>query len=146
MSPSTANAGSHIAPKLLLGAGGAVAVAFVCARLSHVAATVHLLDYLHWTIAALAAAALAWLGVRDSKTHDRAARRWFAWGFTFTLLGQLLFDVQEITHPGPRFPIFPMRCSSASAHVAFWAWRPTFCAPTRPSPAGPSHSTSRRSR
>ncbi len=101
MPPSTANAGSHIAPKLLLGAGGLVAAAFVCARLSHVAATVRLLDYLHWTIAALAAAAAAWLGVRGTKTHDRAARRWFAWGFTFTLLGQLLFDMQEITHWTP---------------------------------------------
>jgi signal transduction histidine kinase/CheY-like chemotaxis protein len=84
--------------KLLLGAGIAVLGAFAAGRLSSDALTVHLLDYLHWTISCAAAAALGWLGVYSADQRDRAARRWFAYGLTFTLLAQLLFDVQEITH------------------------------------------------
>ena len=83
---------------LLLGAGIAVLGAFTAARLSSDPLTVHLLDYLHWTIAAVASAALGWLGVYSAGHRDRAARRWFAYGLTFTLLAQLLFDVQEISH------------------------------------------------
>ncbi len=83
---------------LLLGAGIAVLGAFVAARLSSDPLTVHLLDYLHWTIAAAASAALGWLGVYSAGHRDRATRRWFAYGLTFTLLAQLLFDVQEISH------------------------------------------------
>ena len=88
-------------PQLLLGASIGVVGAFVAARLSSDELTVHLLDYLHWTIAAIAAAALAWLGVLSADHQDRGARRWFAYGLTFTLLAQLLFDVQEITHWTP---------------------------------------------
>jgi signal transduction histidine kinase/CheY-like chemotaxis protein len=71
--------------------------AFVAARLSGNPAVVQLLDYLHWTVSATAAAALAWLGARCATGHDRAPRRWFAYGLTSNLLGQLLWDVQGIT-------------------------------------------------
>src|ERR1700722_11270696 len=84
--------------KLLLGAGIAVLGAFAAGRLSSDPLTVHLLDYLHWTISCAAAAALGWLGVHGADQRDRPARRWFAYGLTFTLLAQLLFDVQEICH------------------------------------------------
>ena len=84
--------------KLLLGAGIAVLGAFAAARLCSDPLTVHLLDYLHWTISCAAAAALGWLGVHGADQRDRPARRWFAYGLTFTLLAQLLFDVQEISH------------------------------------------------
>jgi len=86
---------------VLLPATIVVAGAFVAARLSGNPAVVNLLDYLHWTVAAIAAAMLAWLGVRSADEHDLAPRRWFAYGLTSTLLGQLLFDMQEITHWTP---------------------------------------------
>ena len=92
---------SRIALKVLLPASIGVGGAFIAARLSSNPAIVPLLDYLHWTISAIAAAALGWLGVRFADEHDRAPRRWFACGLTFTLLGQLLFDMQEITHWRP---------------------------------------------
>jgi len=92
---------SRIALKVLLPASMVVGAAFVAARLSGNPAVVNLLDCLHWTVAAIAAATLAWLGVRSADAHDRAPRRWFAYGLTSTLLAQLLFDVQQITHWTP---------------------------------------------
>jgi signal transduction histidine kinase/CheY-like chemotaxis protein len=92
---------SRIALKVLLPASMVVGGAFVTARLSSNPAVVSLLDYLHWTVAAIAAATLAWFGVRSADEHDRAPRRWFAYGLTSTLLAQLLFDMQEITHWTP---------------------------------------------
>jgi two-component system, sensor histidine kinase and response regulator len=89
---------SRIALKVLLPASMIVGGAFVAARLSGNPAVANLLDCLHWTVAAIAAATLAWLGVRSADEHDRAPRRWFAYGLTFTLLAQLLFDMQQITH------------------------------------------------
>jgi signal transduction histidine kinase/DNA-binding response OmpR family regulator len=86
---------------VLLGASIVVASAFAAARLSRDAAVVHLLDYLHWTVSYAAAAGLAWLGFRSADAGDRAARRWFAYGIGISLAGQLLFDVQEITHWTP---------------------------------------------
>jgi signal transduction histidine kinase/DNA-binding response OmpR family regulator len=92
---------SRIALKLLLPASICVGGAFLAARLGSNPAVVERLDYLHWTISAFAAAALAWLGVRSADELDRTPRRWFACGLTSTLLGQLLFDMQGITHWTP---------------------------------------------
>jgi signal transduction histidine kinase/CheY-like chemotaxis protein len=93
--------GSHIGLKVLLPASMVVGGAFVAARLSGNPVAVHLLDYLHWTVSATAAAALAWLGVRAADEHDRTPRRWFAFGLTSNLLGQLLSDMQGITEWTP---------------------------------------------
>ena len=79
---------------LRTGYGAAVTVVFAAARYSGGSAAAHWFDYLHWTIAYIAAAALAWLGVRCSDGHVRDARRWFAYGLTFTALGELVFDLQ----------------------------------------------------
>ncbi len=105
-SPGIVKDHSHRTAQLLLGASVIVAVAFIAARASSNTIAAHLFDYFHWTVAAAAATALAWLGVRSADDHDRTARRWFAYGLTFTLLGQLLFDVQEITRrmPIPNLP------------------------------------------
>ena len=92
---------SRFALKVLLPAGAVVGVAFVAARLSGNPAVVDLLDFLHWTVAAIAGTALAWLGVRSADEHDRTPRRWFALGLTSTLLGQLLSDFQGITQWTP---------------------------------------------
>ena len=74
---------------------------FVAARLSSTLTTGHYFDYLHWTIAYAIAATLAWMGVRRARNGDVASRRWFAWGLTATLAGQVLFDWQEITQLTP---------------------------------------------
>jgi signal transduction histidine kinase/DNA-binding response OmpR family regulator len=74
---------------------------FVAARLSSTLSTGHYFDYLHWTVAYAVAATLAWMGVRRAPDGDVASRRWFAWGLTVTLAGQLLFDFQEITQRTP---------------------------------------------
>jgi signal transduction histidine kinase/CheY-like chemotaxis protein len=92
---------SRIALKVLLPASMVVSGAFVAARLSGNPTVVQLLDFLHWTVAAAAAAAVAWLGARSAEERERAPRRWFAWGLTFNLLGQLLSDMQGITHWTP---------------------------------------------
>jgi two-component system, sensor histidine kinase and response regulator len=92
---------SRIALMVLLPVGVVVTGAFAAARLSSNPAVVQLLDYLHWTVSATAAAALAWLGARCAKGHDRAPRQWFAYGLTSNLLAQLLWDMQGITHWTP---------------------------------------------
>src|SRR5580658_3863014 len=92
---------SRIALMVLLPVSLVVGGAFVAARLCPNPAVVDLLDYLHWTVSATAAAALAWLGARCATGHDRAPRRWFAYGLTFNLLGQLLWDMQGMTHWTP---------------------------------------------
>lgn len=86
-------------------AGGTLIVVvglFVAARLSSKLSTGHYFDYLHWTVAYAVAAALAWMGVRRAGQRDVASQRWFAWGLTITLIGQVLFDLKGIT---PRTPI-----------------------------------------
>src|ERR1700733_14861974 len=91
----------RIALTVLLSASVVVGIAFVPARLSGNPATVLLLEDVHWTVSAGAAAALAWLGVRSATAHERAPRRWFAFGLTFNLLGQLVWDLQGITLSTP---------------------------------------------
>jgi signal transduction histidine kinase/BarA-like signal transduction histidine kinase len=89
----SADAG-RLALQILTCATVAVTAAFVAARCSDNSGVVRLLDYVHWTIADVAAAALAWLGVRCSDGRVRAARRWFAYGLTCSALGELVFDLQ----------------------------------------------------
>jgi signal transduction histidine kinase len=93
--PRASNAGTgRLAQKVLAGASLGVTAVFVAARCSNNQAAVYLLDCLHWTIAYIAAAALAWLGVHCSDGYVRDARRWFAYGLTSTALGELVFDLQ----------------------------------------------------
>ena len=82
---------------LVAGTLGAVICLFSAARLSSNLRTGHYFDYLHWTIACAASAALAWMGVRRARPADLVSRRWFAWGLTVSLVAQVLFDLQEIT-------------------------------------------------
>jgi len=51
--------------------------------------TSQLFDRLHWTVAYVTAAVLAWLGVWQVEGPDRSARRWFAIGLTITALAYL---------------------------------------------------------
>jgi two-component system, sensor histidine kinase and response regulator len=100
--PGKSDLGHNKPAAQLAGAALIVVVALcVAAHRSRGLATGHFFDYLHWTVAYAAAASLAWMGVRSAQAEDRAARRWFAAGLTVTLLAQLLFDLQEITHRTP---------------------------------------------
>ena len=64
-----------------------VCVLFILALTSTDPAVAHVFDCLHWTVAYVAAAVVAWLGVADASRADRAARRWFAIGMTSTAAG-----------------------------------------------------------
>jgi len=78
-------------------AGVGVCVLFLLAWTSDDPDVAHLFDCLHWTLAYVAAAIVAWLGVVDSAGVDRATRRWFAIGLTLTAVGDLLYDYYELT-------------------------------------------------
>lgn len=73
-----------------------------------------LFDNLHWTVADIGAAWLAWIGVRDARRNGQhaqaAARRWFALGFSSYALGQVLWDLQIFLDwqpfPAPSDPFF----------------------------------------
>jgi len=78
-------------------AGVGVGVLFLFALTRKDEATAHLFDLMHWTLAYIAAAVVAWLGVRDATGVDRVVRRWFAIGLTLTVVGDLLYDFYELT-------------------------------------------------
>jgi diguanylate cyclase len=92
---------NRLAARVVVGTLIVVICLFVAARLSSKLSTGHDFDYFHWTIAYAVAATLAWMGVRRARNGDVASRRWFAWGLTATLAGQVLFDWQEITQHTP---------------------------------------------
>jgi signal transduction histidine kinase len=91
----------------------AIAGALVSARLGQ-AGWARVLDNVHWSVADLAAAALAWLGVRDARRKglrpELAARRWFALGFSSYALGQMFWNVQVVLawqpFPAPSDPFY----------------------------------------
>jgi signal transduction histidine kinase/AmiR/NasT family two-component response regulator len=93
---SAADAG-RLAARITVLAGAAVGVLFLLASTSDDYPTAHLFDCLHWTVAYVAAAIVAWLGVVDAIGVDRATRRWFAIGLTLTAVGDLFYDYYELT-------------------------------------------------
>jgi len=76
----------------------AIAGAIAGAQLGAPTAWVRFLDNVHWTVADIAAAALAWMGVRDARRKglraELTARRWFAIAFSSYALGQMFWNVQ----------------------------------------------------
>ena len=94
----------------------AIALAIAGARLEFAPAWVRLFDNLHWTIADIGAAWLAWIGVRDARQKglraEYLARRWFALGFSSYAIGQLLWDLQIFLawqpFPAPSDPFYMM--------------------------------------
>jgi len=76
------------------------------------------LDNVHWTTAYLAAAVLAWSGVRTAPARAMAARRCFAWGLTLSAIGQLIWDVQTAIDWNP----FP------APSTVFYIWLGPACA------------------
>ena len=94
----------------------AVAGAIGGARLGAPTSWVRLFDNLHWTIADLAAAWLAWIGVRDAREKglraEFVARRWFALGFSSYAIGQMFWNLQVFLgwqpFPAPSDPFYMM--------------------------------------
>ena len=86
----------RFAAKTLVFAGVAVCVLFVLAAASADPRLAHVFDCLHWTVAYVAAAVVVWLGVAEASGVDRAARRWFAIGLTFTAAGDLLYNYNQL--------------------------------------------------
>ncbi len=53
-----------------------------------------LLDNLHWTVAMMASAAMAWIGLQGASPDNRPARFWFLSGLIGVTLGQIAWDLQ----------------------------------------------------
>ena len=82
---------------------GLVAAAFLAIRLGVSPGWTRWLDNVHWTVAFVTAAVLAWLGVRASRPQERTMRWWFAVGLTAYAIGQVLWDIQVAADWNP-FP------------------------------------------
>ena len=79
-------------------ANGPIAAAVGGSRLGLPLHWVRFFDNVHWTVADVAAAWLAWMGVNEARRRglrrEYVARRWFAFGFGAYALGQLLWNLQ----------------------------------------------------
>ncbi|HKU17514.1 MAG TPA: ATP-binding protein [Steroidobacteraceae bacterium] len=87
----------RVATRTLILAGAGICVLFQIGWTSADREVAHIFDCLHWTLAYVAAAILAWLGVVQAAGVDRTIRRWFAIGLTFTVVGDLLYNYYELT-------------------------------------------------
>ena len=79
----------RLAVRILLAASAAVCAMAALSLTATDATTAQLFDRLHWTVAYVTAAVLAWLGVWQVEGPDRTARRWFAIGITITAIAYL---------------------------------------------------------
>ncbi|MBC7666114.1 MAG: HAMP domain-containing histidine kinase [Caulobacter sp.] len=94
----------------------AIAMAIGGAHFGMSVSWVRLFDNVHWTVADIGAAWLAWIGVRDARERGQraevAARRWFALGFTSYAIGQAFWDLQAFLSwhpfPAPSDPFYMM--------------------------------------
>jgi signal transduction histidine kinase/CheY-like chemotaxis protein len=77
------------AVRLLVAASAAVCAMSALSVTATDTTTSQLFDRLHWTVAYVTAAILAWLGVWQVDGPDRTARRWFAIGLTITAIAYL---------------------------------------------------------
>lgn len=79
----------RLALRLLLVASAAVCALAALSVTSADAEAARFFDRVHWTIAYVGAAVIAWLGVFQVAGPDRTARRWFAIGLTITAIAYL---------------------------------------------------------
>lgn len=111
--------------RLVFWIGLAVSVAaFAAIRLGVAPNHSRFLDNVYWTVSYVAAAVLAWLGVKGAPSNDRIPSRWFARGFTGYAIGQVLWDIQVAIDnnpfPGPSDLFFLMLGPGCA--LAFWAY------------------------
>ena len=79
----------RLAVRLLIAASTAVCAMAALSLTATDTTTSQLFDRLHWTVAYVTGAVLAWLGVWQVEGPDRTARRWFAIGLTITAIAYL---------------------------------------------------------
>jgi signal transduction histidine kinase/CheY-like chemotaxis protein len=79
----------RLAVRLLIAASAAVCAMAALSLTATDTTTSQLFDRLHWTVAYVTGAVLAWLGVWQVEGPDRTARRWFAIGLTITAIAYL---------------------------------------------------------
>jgi signal transduction histidine kinase/CheY-like chemotaxis protein len=79
----------RVAVRLLIAASAAVCALATVSVTSADAQAAEIFDRLHWTVAYVTAAVVAWLGVWQVEGPDRTARRWFAIGLTITAIAYL---------------------------------------------------------
>lgn len=101
---------ARAATRILVPALVIVAVSVTLATTTRDASLARIFDNVYWTVAYLAAAALAWLGARFAPAPDARAKRWFALALTSYAVGQILWDIQVAIgwnpFPGPSDAFF----------------------------------------
>jgi diguanylate cyclase (GGDEF)-like protein/PAS domain S-box-containing protein len=86
-----------LSARLVLIAGVAGLLAGVVGiRLAHEVQWIRFFDNVHWTASTVAAAVLAWLGVRSARADSVRGLRWIAIGLTAFAVGQVIWDVQAL--------------------------------------------------
>jgi len=97
--------GVRISSTVLIAALTLIVGSFLVIQTGTTPVITKLLENLHWTIAHVAAAWLAWIGVGNATKDDRRAREWFAWGLTANAVGQVVWIIQVLctwnSFPGP---------------------------------------------
>ena len=88
----------RIVHRLLIGATLVVSGTFALAQLVSDQDLALLLDCLQWTVGAAVGAAVACIGAWTAHGRDRAVRGWFAAGLLMTLLGQVLWDIRQVSN------------------------------------------------
>ena len=110
---------------LIAGAAGLLA-GVVGTRLAQDAHWVRFFDNLHWTSGTLAAAILAWFGVRSVPAESVRGLRWIAMGLTAYAIGQLVWDAQALVgyaffpSPSDLFYLWLGPCVAAGLLVEAW--------------------------
>src|SRR5580765_2917735 len=93
-SGGTDRGSGRLATAIFVPAAALVLATVVAERFIRSRALLVPLDNLHWTVSYVAAALLAWVGVRDARPAERAPRRWIALGLSAYAIGQMLWDIQ----------------------------------------------------
>jgi len=118
-----ANACSRWITPVAWGVGLIMTAAFLGAHFSTVPARQVLFDNLQWTVADVGAVVLAGLGYCRASDADRDTRRWFVWGLSSTVVGQLLWDWQIYTGwtpvPAPSDLFYP----ACGLFIAIGLWK-----------------------
>ncbi len=96
--PPTDAQARRIVHRLLIGSTLVVGAIFVTSRLVADKDLAMLLDCLHWTVATAIGAAIACIGAWTAQGRNRLVRGWFAAGLLMTLIGQVLWDVCQVSN------------------------------------------------
>jgi signal transduction histidine kinase/ActR/RegA family two-component response regulator len=94
----TAVTSRGVVHRLLIGSSVVVTAAFIGARLVPDPDVAYLLECLHWTVAIAVGAAVACIGAWTAEGKDRMVRGWFAAGLVMTLIGQVLWDIRQVSN------------------------------------------------